>query len=124
MPHGITIESIRDATVTTSHAELQELSSHPEDDYHHNLLKYRVSWSVRLKSAQQHVTMYPDEDVEKKIFYNEGSKQHCYETSCLPGSQYKATITTVSACCVPLKSRTVTFLTKGIYIAPVVHEFH
>ena len=97
MPHDITIESIQAIT---------------EGDEHK---KCRISWSVRWKSAQQSVTVYPDEDVEKIIFKEEVSKRHCYETLYQPGFQYKATITSKSACCVPLKSRTFTFLTEGIY---------
>lgn len=98
----------------------QELQQFPSQDYSssnlENSVKCRVSWSVRWRSAKQHLTVWHQEspDSEAVKVDEVAFKKHHHDVLCQPGSQYKATIKTESVCCVPLTNRTVNFLTKGI----------
>ena len=79
-------------------------------------LLYRISWTVWWKSADQLVTVYQDGSDSKTTETIATTRCQYYDWSCKPGSQYKVSVRTKSACCMPFKRREKFFLTEGTYV--------
>ena len=81
-------------------------------------LLYRISWTVWWKSADQLVTVYQDGSDSKTTETTTETTTRCQysDWSCQPGSQYKVSVRTESACCMPFKRREKFFLTEGTYV--------
>ena len=77
-------------------------------------LLYHISWTVWWKSADQLVTVHQHGSDSKTT--ETTTRCQYYDRSCQPGSQYKVSVRTESACCVPFKRREKFFLTEGTYV--------